>query len=210
MKASEHPENGLLIQYLDGELPESQFVKLRLHLASCSACRSRQDEVVRLSNKVEALVAASTGEEPGDSRVNLARALVPVENPRPTPDHPVRVMRRFGWGMAIAAAVATGIVLIPRANKTDELVQVQKSPTATSSTSIYVNGESFIALPYSNPDLPMNAPRIVEMQIPASSLASAGLFLEPVENGIADRTVLANVLLGLDGQPIGVHVLSAE
>jgi putative zinc finger protein len=210
MKVLEHPGDDLLIQYLDGELPESQFVTLRLHLASCSGCRSRQAEFVRLSNRVEALVAAAAREEPDDSRVNLARALVGAGNSMPVPESPLTVMRRFGWAMAVAAALAAGIVLIPRVNRTNESVPVKTSPALASSTSIYVNGESFIALPYSNPDLPVNAPRIVEMQIPASSLVSAGLFLEPVANGGSDRTVLANVLLGLDGQPIGVHVLSAE
>jgi hypothetical protein len=210
MKMSEHPKDGLLIQYLDGELPENQFARLRLHLTSCSECRSRQNEFAALSDRVAALVATSTGEQQGDSRANLARALAPAGNPMSAPESPVKVMRRFGWGMAIAAALAAAIMLTPRANKTDEPVPVEKPSAVASSASIYVNGESFIALPYSNPDLPINAPRIVEMQIPASSLASAGLFLEPVANGTADRTILANVLLGLDGQPIGVHVLSAE
>jgi hypothetical protein len=207
---SEHPEDGLLIQYLDGELPENQFARLRLHLTSCSQCRSRQDEFVRLSNRVEALVAATVAERPVDSRVNLARALVGEGGPTAASETTIKVMRRFGWGMAIAAGLAAGIVMIPHGSKIDESVPVAKTPAVVSPSSIYVNGESFIALPYSNPDLPINAPRIVEMQIPASSLASAGLFLEPVANGVADRTVLANVLLGLDGQPIGVHVLSAE
>ncbi len=210
MTISEHPDDGLLIQYLDGELPENQFLRVRLHLASCNECRSRQDELVELSNRVETLVGASAGEAPGDSRANLARALLKSGSPAGAVESPVRVIRRFGWGMAIAAALAAGILLVPRPNKIAESVPGEKSPAAASSSSIYVNGESFIALPYSNPDLPINAPRIVEMQIPASSLASAGLFLEPVANGAGDHTVLANVLLGLDGQPIGVHVLSAQ
>ncbi len=209
MKIVDHPEDGLLIQYSDGELSESQFVRVRLHLASCGECRNRRDEFVRLSNTVESLVAASIGEGPPDSRLNLARALVGAGDSISVAESPMRVMRRFGWAMAIAAALAAGIVLIPRTNNTNESAPVKKS-LAASSTSIYVNGENFIALPYSNPDLPVNAPRIVEMQIPASSLASAGLILEPVANSIGDRTVVANVLLGLDGQPIGVHVLSAE
>lgn len=209
MTTSEHPEDGLLIQYLDGELPENQFARLRLHLASCSQCRSKQDEFVRLSNRVEVLIGGTAVESPADSRANLARALVGERGPTAASEMSIKVMRRFGWGMAIAAGLAAGIVLIPHGSKIDESVPVAKTP-AVVSQSIYVNGESFIALPYSNPDLPISAPRIVEMQIPASSLASAGLFLEPVANGVADRTVLANVLLGLDGQPIGVHVLSAE
>src|SRR5581483_9037119 len=124
MTMSEHPEDGVIIQYLDGELTEDQFTRLRLHFASCRECRSRQDQFVRLSNRVEALVATWAGEQPGDSRANLARALVPAGNPAPAPESPVKVMRRFGWGMAFAAALAAGILLIPRANTTDESTPV--------------------------------------------------------------------------------------
>jgi len=67
-------------------------------------------------------------------------------------------------------------------------------------------------LPYSNPDLPASAPRIVQMQVPVSSLANIGISMEPAVNEILnqDRTVLADVLLGADGQPLGVHVVSWE
>jgi hypothetical protein len=46
--------------------------------------------------------------------------------------------------------------------------------------------------------------------VPVSTLASAGIFVEPVASGLTDHTVLANVLLGIDGQPMGIHVLSVE
>ena len=53
---------------------------------------------------------------------------------------------------------------------------------------------------------------MVQMQVPISSLADAGVFVEPTANRmtVPDRAVLADVLLGMDGQPIGVHVLSAD
>jgi hypothetical protein len=92
-----------------------------------------------------------------------------------------------------------------------EGAQVQQA-AATASNAIEVDGETFVALPYSNPDLPSSAPRIVQMQVPASSLADVGIALEPIANGVfnQDRTVLADVLLGADGQPLGVHVVSWE
>jgi hypothetical protein len=121
-------------------------------------------------------------------------------------------MRRFGWGMAIAATLALGIVLAPR-QKTQgkESSPAQEQATAISSD-IEVDGETFIALPYSNPDLAASAPRIVQMQVPVSSLADIGIALEPVSNEVLnqDRSVLADVLLGADGQPLGVHVVSWE
>jgi len=50
------------------------------------------------------------------------------------------------------------------------------------------------------------------MQVPVSSLADIGISSEPVVNEAfnQDRTVLADVLLGADGQPLGVHVVSWE
>jgi hypothetical protein len=81
-----------------------------------------------------------------------------------------------------------------------------------SGASFEVDGETFVALPYSNPDLPLTAPHIVRMQVPVASLADAGITFEPVSSEVSspDRSVLADVLLGIDGQPLGVHVLNAE
>ena len=50
------------------------------------------------------------------------------------------------------------------------------------------------------------------MQVPVSSLTAAGIVFEPVSIGAssADRTVLADLLIGTDGQPLGVHILGVE
>jgi hypothetical protein len=82
----------------------------------------------------------------------------------------------------------------------------------TQSNGFEVAGELFSPLPYSNPDLPIGAPHIVRMQVPVSSLSDAGIAFEPVSNQAltADSSVLADVLLGMDGQPLGVHVLGVE
>jgi hypothetical protein len=119
-------------------------------------------------------------------------------------------MWRFGWGMAIAASLALGILVAPRPKRTPE--PKQSSVMTTQSNTFEVDGESFVALPYSNPDLPMSASRIVQMQVPVSSLADVGIVLEPVSNEGSgqDRSVLADVLVGTDGQPLGVHVLGLE
>jgi hypothetical protein len=117
-------------------------------------------------------------------------------------------MRRFGWGMAIAATLALGILIAPKHREE----QKPSSVTNSMADSLEVDGETFIALPYSNPDLPMGASHIVQMQVPVSSLADVGILLEPVSNEVSslDRSVLADVLVGADGQPLGVNVLSFE
>jgi len=46
-----------------------------------------------------------------------------------------------------------------------------------------------------------------------SSLSDIGIVLEPVVSRVSrpdDASVLADVLVGSDGQPRGVHVLSTE
>lgn len=207
MKNAEHLHNRSLIRFLDGELAPSEVVCVRAHLAGCESCRRKCDEFAKLSSRIAAVISAQPVSEAGDvrqhlSRLVLNRALVP---PEPSPS---KVLKRFAWGMAVAATLALGIVLSPKVNRTVQ-TKIESSP-ASSVSSIDIDGESFIALPYSNPDLPLNAPRIVEMQVPVSSLTAAGIFFQPSPNGTADRTVLANVLLGLDGQPLGVHVLSAD
>jgi hypothetical protein len=45
-----------------------------------------------------------------------------------------------------------------------------------------------------------------------ASLADAGVHFEAISNEVAgsNDSVLADVLLGIDGQPLGVHVLTAQ
>ena len=212
MKTAEHLKNRSLIRFLDGELDASEMVGVRSHLADCDVCRRKCDGFANLSSRVAAVIRAQPVSDAGDVRQNLS-ALLFNRARVPAGPSPSKILKRFAWGMTIAATLALGIVLSPKINRTAH--SKVESPTAASVSSISVSsididGESFIALPYSNPDLPLTAPRIVEMQVPVSSLAAAGIFFQPSPNGAADRTVLANVLLGLDGQPLGVHVLSAD
>jgi hypothetical protein len=131
---------------------------------------------------------------------------------KPIRQAPEKVMRRFGWGMAIAATLALGIVLAPKPKALAPESSPAQERAAGVSSAIEVDGETFIALPYSNPDLSSSAPRIVQMQVPVSSLADIGIQLEPLANEVLnqDRSVLADVLLGADGQPLGLHVVSWE
>ncbi len=206
MTVHEHLDNGLLIRFLDGELSDSEFFKVRSHLISCMACRSRRDSFARLSQQVESFVRMTPIGDGQEGRFELAKSLAALRGPElkrksssVTPPH-------FGWGMGLVAAVLIGLLFAPRLYRSGH--DAAQSDSQLRTNSISVNGESFLVLPYSNPDLPMTAPRIVEMQVPVSALAAQGIIFDPLATGSSDRTVLANVLLGLDGQPLGVHVLS--
>ena len=50
------------------------------------------------------------------------------------------------------------------------------------------------------------------MEIPVTSLADAGIVVESVLSRAAqpEQAVLADVLLDVDGQPLGVHVINED
>ncbi len=218
-RVSTHLSKDLLVRALDCELAAAEERAARDHLSVCAECKQAYADLQRLSVEIEILVAATPAADNFSDRRNLARQLeaahigsseTAVVNPGAVDAG--MVLRRFGWGMAIAATLAVGIMLAPHSR--EKTGTVTSAATAAQSATLEVDDESFIPLPYSNPDLPVNTSRIVQMQVPVSSLTEAGIVFEPVANGTltatADRTVLADVLVGTDGQPLGVHILGVE
>lgn len=212
MKRSDHLSKDLLVRAVDDELSAVEALLVESHLPVCETCRKAHRQLRSLSFRIESMVGASVPNRYGDEREALVQALEARESKIAAP--PARkVFRQFGWGMAIAAALAIGILLSPEWLHRARTGNIQsRNATSEASAVFEVNGETFVALPYSNPDLPLPAPRIVQMEVPVSSLAQAGVVFEPVSEEIAasDRSVLADVLLGMDGQPVGVHVITAE
>jgi hypothetical protein len=213
VSGQDHLAGPMIVRAMDDELAADERLQVAAHLAECETCRREFETLAGVSRHLKAAmngfdVEASTDE--GARRREQLMALMEARE-KTVMDQPSasRVLRRFGWGMAIAATLALGIIVAPRSKSPNGAVS---EPAASYSNSLEVDGETFIPLPYSNPDLPMNAPRIVEMQVPLSSLAGIGITLEPISSQVAeqDRSVLADVLVGTDGQPLGVHVLSAE
>jgi hypothetical protein len=210
MNMPDHLTNDLLVRAIDDELLPREIALVESHLKACEVCMRRQAEILRVSGAIESLVAAAAPEARQHDRDALVEKLDTV------PAHNIilntrnRSVQTIWWGGGIAAAIVLAVIFASRLLHAPDGERVTVS-LSSPGTTLQVDGETFIPLPYSNPDLPLPAPHIVEMQVPVSSLASAGLVFEPVSNGVGpDRTVLADVLMGLDGQPLGVHVLSAE
>lgn len=208
MNAS-HLADDLMVRAIDSELTEHEAAEVETHLAECERCRLEIQRLQRVSAEFRSLVDSTTVIEPSEDRIVLAGKLFSAEGRHAAKQTPERVMKRFGWGMAVAATLALGIILAPKHKPPLDEAAVSG---ARSSGAIEVEGESFIALSFSNPDLPVSAPRIIQMQVSASTLTEMGVSLEPVASEVAgqDHSVLADVLLGADGQPMGVHVLSVE
>jgi hypothetical protein len=207
MTKQDHLTSALLVKAMDAELTSGELTSVMEHLEQCDECREKYEDFRRASWMVASGVAALPVGNPLGAREILGQKLEARQTARRPGANPDRVLWRFGWGMAIAASLALGIVMAPRNKNTAD--KQHSAQAATFASAIEVGGETFVPLPYSNPDLPVNESRIVEMQVPVSALNDIGIVLEPVSNreSASDRSVLADVLMGTDGQPLGVHVL---
>ncbi len=205
-----HVALDVLVRLIDDELSSSEAAHVELHLSHCEECKQRYQDLRALSDRVDVLVSATAPRSSADAREVLARTIERRQSEAVVP-LPGKILHRFGWGMAIAATLALGVVFGPGRVHTATDTASESSARPPVET-FEVNGEKFVALPYSNPDLTVSASHIVQMQIPVSSLADAGVAFEPVstQETVIDHSVLADILVGMDGQPLGVHVLSAE
>ncbi|MBV9762499.1 MAG: zf-HC2 domain-containing protein [Acidobacteriaceae bacterium] len=204
-----HLPSALLIKAIDEELPGGEAQEVESHLATCDSCRRRYQALRQVSGRIESAVAARQVELSSEQRTRLETELDARElaaRAKPGASH---VVRRLSWAVAIAAALAFLLLVAPQWRQS---VKRTGSAAAAQPSAFEVDGESFVALPYSNPDLPLNTSHIVQMQVPVQSLADAGIVFEPISNEVAaqDRSVLADVLLGMDGRPVGIHVLASE
>ncbi|HEX3684913.1 MAG TPA: zf-HC2 domain-containing protein [Bryobacteraceae bacterium] len=203
-----HPAEALLIKAADDELATADALEVNAHLSVCENCKRRYQALLDLSAAIESAVGAPHLEFSQEQRTRLERQLDSCERTVPV-QNTSQALRRLSWAAAIAAAAALLLMFVPQWKRT---VNPPGPVAAVQPSAFEVDGESFVALPYSNPDLPLNASHIVQMQVPVSSLADAGIVFEPISNEMSasDRSVLADVLLGIDGRPLGIHVLNAE
>jgi hypothetical protein len=207
----DHLTDDLLVRAIDDELSPDEASAVKSHLIGCEVCKQRHAEIVRVSGDIESLMASVVPEAGCGDREALAGSLETLPSHEIALNIHAKRIPAVWWSAGIAAAILLAVFFASRSLHAP--VQNRAAgPVYAPEAALQVDGETFIPLPYSNPDLPLTAPHIVEMQVPVSSLASAGLVFEPVSNGVSgpDRSVLADVLIGLDGQPRGVHVLSME
>jgi hypothetical protein len=211
MMQTGHLDTDTLVRAIDDELNPSEHFAIDSHLASCEQCQIRFEELRVLSVRIDAWAASiplvSTAADRDGLQSELDRREASARRHRKSG----KLTRRAGWGIAVAAGVAVTLMLFPRLRHDAAILESPQASQAAGGT-LEVEGETFVSLPYSNADLPMSTPRIVRMQVPVASLLDAGVVFEPVSNDAQalDRSVLADVLLGMDGEPLGVHVIGFE
>ncbi len=219
----EHLTDDLLVRYMDDELSAAEVLFVEPHLASCKECKAQLRRLREAAKSMDELFLLLQPSQIEDERDDLARALtlnraalrpVDAEASRRVGQSARSVFGMVSWAAGLAACLAIGVYFAAahRVATTSSSETEGAASAIADVDSFDIDGEKFWALPYSNPNLPVAAPRIVEMEVPVASLADAGIIVTPVSSRAAtpDRAVLADVLLGLDGQPVGVHVLSSD
>jgi anti-sigma factor RsiW len=209
MKKPQHLSNDLLVRFLDDESPAAEASAVERHLNVCAECKQKYRDLGGISKSVENFVGSIS---PRFAETERDELVLLLNTEVRSPGQPQKALQHFAWGMALAASLAIGLLLAPQFKRTEVKPQAGIQNAPQSASLLEVDGEMFVPLPYSNPDLPIAAHHIVQMQVPVSSLADAGVHFEAISNEVSrsNDSVLADVLLGIDGQPLGVHVLNVE
>jgi hypothetical protein len=234
MKNFAHLTHEEMVRLIDGELDAMAQARAETHLANCAGCLQRYEDLAEFSEALHHAIETIPVAIPPAARQRLEAAMeqrsgVPALRPIPW----------WQWA-AMAAGLALVFLLLgrtqvrqsrhasPEMHARVEPVRsaiaepdpiplkkpnVRKASPVSSAPAHPVNDEStfenaFIRLPYSDPALPLNTADVVRVEIPLSALASSGVIR--TQPGTADALVKADVLLGLDGQPSAIRLVSAR
>lgn len=229
MNESTHLSDQQLVRALDKELPSDAQAEVDVHLASCESCLDRYEALTDLSERLRHVLETVPVSAPLSAREELRSK---VQRPG-SAVAPRFALRRWVW--AAAACIALALLFSLNRRTPERKVQVTKAPNAPvieartepvprSSASLKkttsepqrrrvgakpaeVSGTApFIPLPYSDPALPLEAADIVRVQMRLSTLANSGVIR--MMPGSGDGWVQADVLLGMDGEPYGIRLVS--
>ena len=96
-----HPDDGLIEEYLDGELASPERADLETHLAGCAACRERLETSRQFLAEASHLI-----EDLGDPGAIPAPVTVPVPVSAPRPRR--FPTRQLAWAATLVIAAGVG------------------------------------------------------------------------------------------------------
>jgi anti-sigma factor RsiW len=206
-----HIPDELVAKAVDEELTIDERLFVERHLAACPTCRERRRQWAELSDRVQDCVLATEVSVSSLSRECLA-ASVGVEANASSAE-----VRRRRWILPRAGAVAAVACLVVLGSagvfwKTGPWALTRTDPAANRAAAVddirWDNGD-FIPLPYSADAVP-GSERIVRVELPVSALAEQGILPAGALDSAAmygDGWVLADLAVGLDGQPSGIRLV---
>lgn len=183
---SEHVSYELLVRRLDGELGADAADAVDAHVSECAECRRQLDKLRAVSGAIFATSAALTESEPAGQRRALVAAMEQRAAARPRKTY------------AILAAAAS-VILVAGIVITDAPRPRPPAPAAA------VAPEAFIALPYSDDSLSSEGAVVLQVEVPRSAAAMAGM---PVNYASGETRVKAEVVVGADGLARAIRFLN--
>jgi anti-sigma factor RsiW len=189
---NEHPSAELLVRHLDGELPPDALPALQRHLAACAECRGRSSALQAASGAVQRY-SASLLDAP--DAVGQRSALVDAMARKEA--IPALVPGRW---IQVAAAIAACLILTVSA-----ALVMSRQPRRPAVIQSPMAGDVFISLPYSDDNLSGEGAVVLQVEIPRSAVALAGM---PVVDGPANGRVRAEVMVGADGLARAIRFLN--
>jgi hypothetical protein len=184
--SSNHLTNDLLLRRLDRELAADELASTEEHLAACAECRSGFARLRALSAGIDQYSADLLQPAPVGQRRALIAAL---DRPEPT------LSRRIHAVLAMAASVLVAVGISLTGYKATQ-------PPAPLPA---VTNDTFIPLPYSNENLSSAGAVVMEVEVPRSAVALAGM---PVNDGPTEGLVKAEIVVGADGLARGIRFLN--
>lgn len=208
MKHAVHLSDDLMVRALDDELATGERIFVERHLAACPTCRERRRHWAELSDRVQEQVAG-TAVPAAAAREKLAAALGVTP-----PASAAAGRRRWArpWVGIAAAACLIILAAVPAIRKSAATRHAGAfaHPPAAAAADLRGDEDEFIPLPYSATGAGYD--RVVRVEFPVSALAAEGILPADVVDSAAmagDEWVLADVALGLDGQPAGIRLVDA-
>ncbi|HEX6545169.1 MAG TPA: zf-HC2 domain-containing protein [Bryobacteraceae bacterium] len=232
MKNLVHLTHEEMVLLIDGELDAVAQGRVETHLADCAECLKRYEDLAEFSGVLNHSIESFPVAVPPGARQRLEAAM--GQHPA---IRPMRPIRWWQWAAVAAGLIIMLALLHPRRSSPVEVKPASPSvakstpsqtapvssaipkPTITKKRPLAPSAShrakqdpsfenAFIRLPYSDPSLPINTADVVRVEIPLSALANSGVIRTPP--GTADALVKAEVLLGLDGQPSAIRLVSAR
>ncbi|HXE14406.1 MAG TPA: zf-HC2 domain-containing protein [Bryobacteraceae bacterium] len=225
MKNLAHLTYEEMVRLIDSEIDTAAQARVETHLANCAECLKRYEDLAEFSETLSHAIETIPVAVPAAAHQRLEAAM--EQRAGITPMRPIRWWQ---WAAVAAGLVVTLFLLHSRrssfvrvepaapANTEPAPVVAKSNPVEARPVSpVAVHHKprqqssnldnAFIRLPYSDPSLPINTADVIRVEIPLSALASSGVIR--TQPGTADALVKADVLLGLDGQPSAIRLVSA-
>jgi hypothetical protein len=202
-----HLTRETLVRAFDCELSTDERLELEQHLGQCPECLEELDRIADLSSDIARLVDRTSVVRPRQAREQLAEKMAASASHEQRSQGLRR--RLVPWAAAAAALIAlvsgAGVYSIATHSRSlsprvQTRVEQRGAESPVESTDL-----PFVQLPYSNPALPLESEQIVRVNMRLSDLASTGVVA--MTTPASDAWVQADVLLGMDGEPYGIHLL---